>query len=136
MKILSLFKLTLLGVFLTIFINACSLSNDESDQKSVNQIVFFKSSQFNWKSKKVEVSFEDNFQMFSSIDTSTIKRNQRKFGLSLNNLKQGIIIKLKLIDLFDKSEKFNEIMLEPFDLSKGMNEFAIGYNNEKPYIIY
>jgi hypothetical protein len=56
--------------------------------------------------------------------------------LTNNNLQQGITIKLKVIDYAAQSENINEIMIESFNLSKGRNQFTIGYNANKPYIIY
>lgn len=136
MKISKLIKSLFIGIFLTIFINGCSVNdetkNSSSSSKILNdesQLLFAKSPVFNWKNKKVEVSFEDNFQNFISIE---------KLGylLSENNLKQGITIKLKIVDFENKSVNTNEIMIESFDLSKGINQFTIGYNDKTPYIIY
>jgi hypothetical protein len=58
------------------------------------------------------------------------------YELTDNNLQQGITIKVKVIDYAARSEKINEIMIEPFDLIKGKNQFTITYNGNKPYIIY
>ena len=136
MKISKLIKSLFIGIFLTIFINGCSVNdetkNSSSSSKILNdesQLLFAKSPVFNWKNKKVEVSFEDNFQNFISIE---------KLGylLSENNLKQGITIKLKIVDFENKSVNTNEIMIESFDLSKGINQFTIGYKDKTPYIIY
>ena len=136
MKISKLIKSLFIGIFLTIFINGCSVNdetkNSSSSSKILNdesQLLFTKSPVFNWKNKKVVVSFEDNFQNFISIE---------KLGylLSENNLKQGITIKLKIVDFENKSVNINEIMIESFDLSKGINQFTIGHNNLKPHIIY
>ena len=136
MKISKLIKSLFIGIFLTIFINGCSVNdetkNSSSSSKILNdesQLLFAKSPVFNWKNKKVEVSFEDNFQNFSSIE-------KLGYSLSENNLKQGITIKLKIVDFENKSVNINEIMIESFDLSKGINQFTIGYNDKTPYIIY
>lgn len=136
MKISKLIKSLFIGIFLTIFINGCSVNdetkNSSSSSKILNdesQLLFTKSPVFNWKNKKVVVSFEDNFQNFISIE---------KLGylLSENNLKQGITIKLKIIDNESNIEKTSQIMIESYDLLKGINQFTIGYKDETPYIIY
>ena len=136
MKISKLIKSLFIGIFLTIFINGCSVNdetkNSSSSSKILNdesQLLFAKSPVFNWKNKKVEVSFEDNFQNFISIE-------KLGYSLSENNLKQGITIKLKIIDNESNIEKTSQIMIESFDLSKGINQFTIGYNDKTPYIIY
>ena len=136
MKISKLIKSLFIGIFLTIFINGCSVNdetkNSSSSSKILNdesQLLFTKSPVFNWKNKKVEVSFEDNFQNFISIE-------KLGYSLSENNLKQGITIKLKIVDFENKSVNTNEIMIESFDLSKGINQFTIGYKDKTPYIIY
>lgn len=136
MKISKLIKSLFIGIFLTIFINGCSVNdetkNSSSSSKILNdesQLLFAKSPVFNWKNKKVEVSFEDNFQNFISIE-------KLGYSLSENNLKQGITIKLKIVDFENKSVNTNEIMIESFDLSKGINQFTIGYRDKTPYIIY
>ena len=136
MKISKLIKSLFIGIFLTIFINGCSVNdetkNSSSSSKILNdesQLLFAKSPLFNWKNKKVEVSFEDNFQNFISIE-------KLGYSLSENNLKQGITIKLKIVDFENKSVNTNEIMIESFDLSKGINQFTIGYKDKTPYIIY
>lgn len=136
MKISKLIKSLFIGIFLTIFINGCSVNdetkNSSSSSKILNdesQLLFAKSPVFNWKNKKVEVSFEDNFQNFISIE-------KLGYSLSENNLKQGITIKLKIVDFENKSVNTNEIMIESFDLSKGINQFTIGYKDKTPYIIY
>lgn len=136
MKISKLIKSLFIGIFLTIFINGCSVNdetkNSSSSSKILNdesQLLFAKSPVFDWKNKKVEVSFEDNFQNFISIE-------KLGYSLSENNLKQGITIKLKIVDFENKSVNTNEIMIESFDLSKGINQFTIGYKDKTPYIIY
>lgn len=136
MKISKLIKSLFIGIFLTIFINGCSVNdetrNSSSSSKILNdesQLLFAKSPVFDWKNKKVEVSFEDNFQNFISIE-------KLGYSLSENNLKQGITIKLKIVDFENKSVNTNEIMIESFDLSKGINQFTIGYRDKTPYIIY
>lgn len=136
MKISKLIKSLFIGIFLTIFINGCSVNdetkNSSSSSKILNdesQLLFAKSPVFNWKNKKVVVSFEDNFQNFMSIE-------KLGYSLSENNLKQGITIKLKIVDFENKSVNINEIMIESFDLSKGINQFTIGYKDKTPYIIY
>ena len=136
MKTSKLIKSLFIGIFLTIFINGCSVNdetkNSSSSSKILNdesQLLFAKSPLFNWKNKKVEVSFEDNFQNFISIE-------KLGYSLSENNLKQGITIKLKIVDFENKSVNTNEIMIESFDLSKGINQFTIGYKDKTPYIIY
>ena len=136
MKTSKLIKSLFIGIFLTIFINGCSV-NDETKNgtiesglfKNESQLMFAKSPVLDWKNKKVVVSFEDDFQNFVSIENLG-------YTLSHNNLKQGITVKLKIVDFKNKSEQINEIMIEPFDLSEGMNEFTVGYTNNKPYIIY
>ena len=136
MKISKLIKSLFIGIFLTIFINGCSVNdetkNSSSSSKILNdesQLLFAKSRVFDWKNKKVLVSFEDNFQNFISIE-------KLGYSLSENNLKQGITIKLKILDFENKSVNINEIMIESFDLSKGINQFTIGYRDKTPYIIY
>lgn len=136
MKTSILIKSLFIGIFLTIFINGCSVNdetkNDNAESamlKNESQLMFAKSTILDWKNKKVVVSFEDDFQNFISIENLA-------YTLSHNNLKQGITVKLKIVDFKNKSEQINEIMIEPFDLSEGMNEFAVGYTNNKPYIIY
>jgi hypothetical protein len=98
-----------------------------------SRLVIVKSSTFNWNQRRVEISFEDAFQQFSSID---VKNNEFVYELTDNNLKQGITVKLKVIDYAARSEKTSEIMIEPFYLSKGKNQFTIAYNGNRPYIIY
>jgi hypothetical protein len=56
--------------------------------------------------------------------------------LSENNLRQGFTIKLKITDTIQHAEKTSEIMIEPYDLSRGINQFTIGYNGNTPSIIY
>lgn len=136
MKNATVFKSILLGIILTVFINGCSINNESSYTKlnSINsnkdsQIRFVKSPNFDWKNKKIVVSFEDDFQSFNAIDNLGYK-------LSQNNLKQGITVKLKVVDFDNKSEKTTQIMIESFDLSAGINQFTVAYNNDKPYIIY
>jgi hypothetical protein len=98
-----------------------------------SRLVFVKSSTFNWNQRRVEISFEDAFQQFYSVD---IKGNVVEYELTDNNLQQGITVKLKVTDYAAKSEKTNEIMIESFYLSKGKNQFTIAYIGNKPYIIY
>lgn len=136
MKISKLIKSLFIGIFLTIFINGCSVNDETKNSSSLSkilndesQLLFAKSPVFDWKNKKVEVSFEDNFQNFSSIE-------KLGYSLSENNLKQGITIKLKIVDFENKSVNTNQIMIESFDLSKGINQFTIGYRDKTPYIIY
>jgi hypothetical protein len=136
MKNATVFKSIYLGIILTVFINGCSINNESSYTKlnSINsnkdsQIRFVKSPNFDWKNKKIVVSFEDDFQSFNAIDNLGYK-------LSQNNLKQGITVKLKVVDFDNKSEKTTQIMIESFDLSAGINQFTVAYNNDKPYIIY
>ena len=130
-------------IFLTSIITSCS-STDENSRVEVargantdsNSIVFEKSAASDWKNKKVEVSFEDAFQKFSPIDAFAQNGKKVGYGLSNNNLKQGLTIKIKVSDSITSSEKINEIMVEGFDLEKGINEFTIGCNENKAYIIY
>jgi hypothetical protein len=109
---------------------------DNLDDKLESEIVFAKSSNFDWNNKKVEVSFEDEFQDFLSIENLSKKKGKLGYELSSNNLQQGITIKLKVIDYIKNSVKINEIMIESYDLNKGINHFTIGYNDNKPDIIY
>ena len=136
MKNAKLFKSILLGIILTVFTNGCSINNESSytnlSSRSSNkdsQLRFVRSPDYNWKNKKMLVSFEDDFQSFTTIDKLVYK-------LSQNNLKQGITVKLKVVDFENKSEKTTQIMIESFDLSAGINQFTVAYNNDKPYIIY
>jgi hypothetical protein len=98
-----------------------------------SRLVFVKSSTSNWNQRRVEISFEDAFQQFYSVD---IKDNVLEYELTDNNLKQTITVKLKVTDYAAKSEKTNEIMIESFYLSKEKNQFTIAYIGNKPYIIY
>jgi DNA-directed RNA polymerase subunit E'/Rpb7 len=110
------------------------LKNVETKIVNTNsRLVFAKSSTSNWNQKRVEISFEDAFQQFYPIDN---KENELLYELTDNNLQQGITIKVKVIDYAARSEKVNEIMIEPFALSKGRNQFTKGYNANKQYIIY
>ena len=143
MKIIYFFKSIFLGILLTLIVNSCSASDEqaqavETDNLSSNEnaIVFAKSPAFNWKNKNVEVSFEDAFQTFAPIDLISKNGEKVKYGLTDNNLKQGLTIKLKVTDSSTKAEIINEIMVERFDLEKGVNEFTIGCNENKAYIIY
>ncbi|WP_432672352.1 hypothetical protein [Flavobacterium sp. SM2513] len=136
MKKSNVIKSLFLVIFVTIFINGCSINYENKFGKSPaellnneSQLLFTKSPIFNWKNKKVVVSFEDDFRNFNTFEKSG-------YILSENNLKQGITVQLKVIDFFKKSEIVNEIMIESYDLSKGVNQFTIGYNDNTPYIIY
>lgn len=136
MNISKLIKSSFLVIFLTLLVNGCSFNGEAKSglaetaaMKDKCQILFEKSPLFDWTNKRVVVSFEDNLQNFTPVE-------KLGYVLSNNNLKQGITVKLKVIDFEDKSEKSNEIMIESFDLSKGVNQFTIGYNDKKPYIIY
>lgn len=136
MKLSLLIKSLLLVFLVTTLFNGCSVNDETKNSNSSGTILdtkshlmFAKSSEFNWSNKSVVISFEDNFQNFTSIE-------KLAYSLSDNNLKQGITVKLKVVDFQSKSEKVNEIMIESFDLSKGKNQFTIGYNESKPYIIY
>lgn len=131
MKNYFLIKYLLIGFFLTFFINGCSV-NDEAESR--NSVLFSKSPLFIWESKKVEVSFEDNFQKFESIDSVSTSGKRFGYSLSNNNLKQGVAIRVKVID--SKFEEVNEIMIESFHLKPGLNQIKLGYNNNKPFIIY
>jgi hypothetical protein len=102
---------------------------DNLDDKLESEIVFAKSSNFDWNNKKVEVSFEDEFQDFLSIENLSKKKGKLGYELSSNNLQQGITIKLKVIDYIKNSVKINEIMIESYDLNKGINQFN---SNLKP----
>lgn len=139
MKNYYLIKYILLGIFLTIITNGCSV-NEESESSKLNGkenvILFSKSPQFNWGTKKVEVSFEDDFQKFGCIDSVSISGDRLGYSLTNNNLKQGVAIRLKVIDLNSKLEKVDEIMIESYHLKSGLNQVALGYKNNKPYIIY
>ncbi len=143
MKNSLLFKCLFLGILLTSIFNGCSVNDrmkfgiwENENGSSNNKIIFIKSSNLNWKNKIVQVSFEDEFQNFSPINMKTSDANYTEFRLSKNNLEQGVAIRLKVIDFFKKSEKVNEIMIESYDLSKGLNQFTIGYKDNTPFIIY
>lgn len=136
MKKSPIIKSLFVGVFLTVLINGCSVNYENKSNNSTSkisngesQLLFAKSSVFDWENKSVVVSYEDDFKKFSTFEKSGYK-------LTDNNLKQGITVKLKVIDFENKTEKTNEIMIESFELSKGVNQFTIGYNDTKPYIIY
>lgn len=94
-----------------------------------NKLLFKKSDAFEWEAKNIQVSFEDELKDFFFIEDS-------QYFLSLNNIKQGIIVKIKLIDQREHIEKVSEIMIESQYLSNGINEFLIGYQDNTPYIIY
>ena len=136
MKNLSILKSIFLSVIVAILVSGCSASDEATTSDKVGQIMFFKSSQFDWKYKQVEVSFEDNFQNFKSINGSSVTEKQFVSLLSANNLKQGVTVRLKVLDAIDHSEKMSEIMIESFDLKLGLNQIAVGYKNDKPFIIY
>lgn len=139
MKNLPLLKFLFLGLFLTLITNRCSVSdrvNSKASMVPVAKIQFFKSPRLDWKNKKVEVSFEDDFQEFKLVDTKETARNQSQLVLSTNHLKQGITVRVKMIDMNKKIEKINEIMIESYDLPKDINQFAIGYNENTPFIMY
>jgi len=132
-----------LAILLAFCANSCSNLDknkakivDNLDDKLESEIVFAKSSNFDWNNKKVEVSFEDEFQDFFSIENLSKNKGKLGYELSSNNLQQGITIKLKVIDYINNSVKINEIMIESYDLNKGINHFTIGYNDNKPDIIY
>ena len=136
-------RLFFLGFFPITLFNGCSINEERTSENShefdlgtKKHVVFSKSPKFDWNRKKLEVSFEDAFEHFLSIDVLNNSGNQLGYALSKNNVQQGITIKLKVIDEIKNSEKINEIMLEPYDLTKGINKFTIGYNENKPYIIY
>lgn len=140
MKSSTLCKFLFLGVFLTVFINSCSLGEDDSTKKldfyaeDKDQIVFQKSPNLSWQKVKIEVSFEDDLDKFYKIDTFSQEGIQLGYALSTNNLKQGITIKLKITDE-DYIDTISEITIEPYELKKGKNEFTIGHLDSKPYII-
>ena len=139
MKSYNLIKYILLGIFLPLIINGCSVNEDAESRRSTdkeNLILFSKSPLFNWGTKKVEVSFEDDFQKFESIDSVSISGTRFGYSLSDNNLEQGFAIRLKVIDPITKSQQIDEIMIESFQLKSGLNQLVLGYNNSKPYIIY
>ena len=131
------------GLFFTVFLIGCSLNDtgvttyEISNSKNIhNQILFTESKAFNWDNKRVEVSFEDDFNTFLPIDTTMKKGTKLGYSLSENNLKQGLTIKLKVIDFKRHTQKTNEIMIESFDLSEGKNQFTLGHKENTPYIIY
>ena len=139
MKKSNLIKSIFIGILLTFFINGCSVNEDAESRSSIdkeNLILFSKSPLFNWGTKKVEVSFEDDFQKFESIDSVSISGTRLGYSLSDNNLEQGFAIRLKVIDPITKSQQIDEIMIESFQLKSGLNQVVLGYNNSKPYIIY
>ena len=141
MKNTVLFKTLFLGIFFIFLANGCDVNDDKAASKDFlsnmeNQLLINKSTDFDWKNCKVEVSFEDDFENFSDIDV--VSKNGKKCGyvLSENNLKQGLTIKLKVMNYHSRAEDIAEIMIEPFDLKEGKNELTIGHNNNMPYIIY
>lgn len=143
MKISVFFKYLFFAVLITAITNGCSVNDEIASNRSVeflskngNQIIFVKSPEFNWKNKVVEVSFEDAFQKFSKIDLVNEQGNKMAYSLTKNNLEQGITIKLKITDTINHSEHVNELMIESYDLVKGKNDFLIGCNTNKAYIIY
>jgi Flp pilus assembly protein TadB len=132
----ALFFLVLLIIIAILCSNSFDFKLNKDETKKTNnnsRLVFAKSSTSNWNQKRVEISFEDAFQEFHSIDN---KDNTLLYDLTDNNLQQGITVKLKVIDCALQSEKINEIMIESFDLIEGKNQFTIAYNGNKPYIIY
>lgn len=139
MKTAVLHKCILLGLLLAFLLNGCSTS-DETTSRNIanldNTLVFSKSPDVNWHHLKVEVSFEDDLQEFTEINSVSNNTIKSKYTLTANNLRQGITVKLKIIDLDKSIQKTNEIMIESFDLKNGLNEFVIGYKDYKPYIIY
>lgn len=129
----------LLSVFMAVLLNGCSATDESSSadfSKNESQIIFVKSPEFEWKNKKVEVSFEDEFKKFLAIDVVSKKGAPLRQLLSENNLQQGVTVKLKVSNSLVNFQKVNEIMIESYDLHKGINQFTIGYNDNKPYIIY
>lgn len=140
MKKSSFLKFLFIGFFLTVFVNSCSIGDDNSSKKfdffkdDKNQIVFHKSPNLSWGNRRVEVSFEDNLDQFYKMDIVSQEGIRVGYALSENNLKQGITIKLKITEV-DKIESISEIMIEPYELEKGKNDFTIGYIENKPYII-
>ena len=79
MKSYNLIKYILLGIFLVFNINGCSVNEEAESINSSdkeNLILFSKSPQFNWGTKQVEVSFEDDFQKFDlviALDDNNLK---------------------------------------------------------------
>lgn len=140
MKSSTFLKFLFFGVFLSFFINSCSVGEYNSSKRlnfysnDKDQIVFQKSPNLSWRNKKVAVSFEDNLDTFNKVDTVSKNGVRLGYALSENNLKQGITIKLKIIDI-DKTENISEITIEPYEFEKGKNEFTIGYIDNTPYII-
>lgn len=139
MKTTVSFKSIIFGLFIVVFINGCS-SEDEillnNSKESDNVILFSKSPEFDWNHLKVEVSFEDNLEEFKPIESGLISGNKLHYSLTKNNIEQGIIVKIKMLNLQNHLEKTKEIMIEHFDLKSGENEIVIGYTDYKPYIIY
>ena len=143
MKNALLIKSLFLGVSFTLINNGCSV-NDQSSSKNPmsifskknNEIRFTKCAHSNWNNKIVEVSFEDAFQEYYKVDSNNDEDSRVGYALSENNLRQGLTIKLRVIDTTNKTEKISEIMVESFDLEKGKNQFTIGYKDKSPYIIY
>lgn len=141
MKNTVLFKTLFLGICFIFLANGCDVNDDKATSKDFfsnkeNQLFINKSADFDWNNCKVEVSFEDDFEKFSNIEMVSKKGARLGHLLSENNLKQGITIKLKVIDNKSRSEEVAEIMIESFDLKKGKNHFTIGHTNNTPYIIY
>ncbi|MDD3004303.1 hypothetical protein [Flavobacterium sp.] len=136
MKHLIYIKLLILGSFLSMFFYGCFNSNELTINKLVNSIkhtnnelLFKKNSSLEWRAKSIKVSFEDNLKNFFLIDDF-------RQELTTNNINQGIVVKIKLIDHNKNIEKVSEIMIESHNLSNGLNEFLIGYQDNTPYIIY
>lgn len=143
MKISIIFKSLFLAVLLTAIANGCSVSDEIKSNRSVeflskngNQIIFVKSPEFDWSNKIVEVSFEDALQEFLTVGLVSEQGNKMGYSLTANNMKQGLTIKLMITDTTDNSQQVNELMIEPFDLVKGKNDFLIGCNTNKAFIIY
>ncbi len=143
MKIFLLLKFLRIGVVVAFVIAGCAEGNDNAmirstdpSFKNESQILFAKSPNYNWKNKKVEVSFEDSFQKYVAVDAVSKTGKSTGLLLSKNNLQQGITIKLKVTDTVVRTKKTNEVMIESYDLHKGTNQFTIGYNDNKPHIIY
>lgn len=143
MKFFTKFKFLFFSVLVILVIDGCSTNEHDLSSKTIDfgsksqsQMVFSKCPKLDWRHKKVEVSFEDAFQHFAVIEGITAEEKAEGHALTENNLKQGLTIKLKVTDLKTKSEQINEIMIEAYDLQKGINEFTIGYSDNKPYIIY
>lgn len=134
MKSQEILKVFFSTLFIFFLINGCSIRDDESTFKE-NQIVFLKSSNYNWNNKIVRVSFEDDFENFKTLNGVSRSGVQIGYNLTDNNIKQGFSVRFKIINTDNKSENINEIMIEPFKLKTGTNKLIIGLHENTPTIL-